>query len=264
LHSAKGLEWDAVFLVGVSEGLMPISMADGPDAVEEERRLLYVGITRAREHLHVSWARARTPGGRASRKPSRFLDGLRPGESQAGPRAASRERARGGRRSATPAKCRSCGSLLSSGAERKVGRCDDCPPTYDEGTFERLRAWRLAVSTAAAVPAYVVFTDATLVALAEQQPDDVAGLARIPGIGATKRDRYGEQVLAILGGAAVEDVVRAGSDADDQPAADDLPAGDDQPAGDDEPAGDVADLDGSALDGSALDVSDDSPSRTPA
>jgi DNA helicase-2/ATP-dependent DNA helicase PcrA len=90
--------------------------------------------------------------------------------------------------------------VLSSGAERKVGRCDDCPPTYSEGTFEALRSWRSAVATAASVPAFVVFTDATLVALAEQRPDDDTGLARIPGIGATKRERYGAQVLAVLAG----------------------------------------------------------------
>ena len=81
LHSAKGLEWDAVFLVGLSEGLMPISFADTDEAVDEERRLLYVGITRARQHLGLSWSLARTPGGRANRKPSRFLDGLRPASS---------------------------------------------------------------------------------------------------------------------------------------------------------------------------------------
>ena len=63
---------------GLSEGLMPISFADSPESVDEERRLLYVGITRAREHLFLSWSTARTPGGRANRKPSRFLDGLRP------------------------------------------------------------------------------------------------------------------------------------------------------------------------------------------
>jgi DNA helicase-2/ATP-dependent DNA helicase PcrA len=211
LHSAKGLEWDAVFLTGMSEGLMPISMADGQTAVEEERRLLYVGITRAREHLHLSWARSRTPGGRATRKPSRFLDGLRPDTEDGGGSGAagSKPRSRGGRRSAAPAKCRTCGKPLMTGAERKVGRCDDCPPTYDDQTFENLRAWRLAVSSAASVPAYVVFTDATLVALAESTPDDLAGLARIPGIGATKRERYGAQVLAVLSGQDPAEVAAA-------------------------------------------------------
>ena len=66
LHAAKGLEWDTVFLVGASDGLMPISMAEGPDAIEEERRLLYVGLTRAREQLFLSWSGARTPGARAT------------------------------------------------------------------------------------------------------------------------------------------------------------------------------------------------------
>ena len=79
LHAAKGLEWDAVFLVGLADGTLPIShaLAHGPDseAVEEERRLLYVGITRARVHLALSWALSRTPGGRQTRKPSRFLSG---------------------------------------------------------------------------------------------------------------------------------------------------------------------------------------------
>ncbi|GEO93979.1 hypothetical protein KTU01_01020 [Kocuria turfanensis] len=77
LHSAKGLEWDAVFLAGLSEGLVPIGFAETADEIDEERRLLYVGITRAREHLVLSWTLSRTPGGRPTRKPSRFLDGLR-------------------------------------------------------------------------------------------------------------------------------------------------------------------------------------------
>ncbi|MGW4274867.1 ATP-dependent helicase, partial [Streptomyces seoulensis] len=79
LHSAKGLEWDAVFLVGVAEGMMPIAYARTDEQIEEERRLLYVGVTRARERLYVSWSLARSPGGRPNRRPSRFLDGLRPG-----------------------------------------------------------------------------------------------------------------------------------------------------------------------------------------
>ncbi|GCD43177.1 DNA helicase [Streptomyces paromomycinus] len=78
-HAAKGLEWDAVFLVGLTEGMMPITYAKTDEQVEEERRLLYVGVTRARLHLGLSWSLSRAPGGRAVRRPSRFLDGLRPG-----------------------------------------------------------------------------------------------------------------------------------------------------------------------------------------
>ncbi len=204
-HAAKGLEWDAVWLVGVCEGLLPISFScDDPAKVEEERRLLYVGITRAREHLALSWGRARTPGGRASRVPSRFLDGLRPreaGEADPGRRGA----AAGGRSRKGPGlarTCRTCGVVLASPAERKVGRCEACPPTYDEGVFDALRAWRTATAGEAKVPAYVVFTDATLVAIAESSPDGTAALARIAGVGPAKLERYGEAVLAVLGEAA--------------------------------------------------------------
>ncbi|NLT54497.1 MAG: ATP-dependent DNA helicase UvrD2 [Actinomycetales bacterium] len=201
LHAAKGLEWDAVFLVGLSEGLMPIALAEGWAAVEEERRLLYVGITRARRHLHLSWARARTPGGRAGRSPSRFLDGLigDPVERRRGTGAAEGERRRG-RRSTLPTRCRVCTGTLDSAAERKVGRCGSCPPDYDEELFENLRGWRSRVAAAAKLPAYCVFTDATLVAIAETVPRDEAALAALPGVGPAKLSRYGQEVLEVLGG----------------------------------------------------------------
>ena len=201
LHAAKGLEWDVVLIIGCSEGLLPVSMAEGVERIEEERRLLYVGLTRARRELLLSWAAARGVGGRATRKPSRFLQpagralGLSKGAlarpDKATPRAPRR-----------PKNCRTCGAVLSSAAERKIGRCSDCPPTYDEATFERLREWRLEVSREQQVPAYVVFTDATLTAIAEAAPGTTEGLSAIPGVGPRKLDLYGGDVLAVLAGEA--------------------------------------------------------------
>jgi DNA helicase-2/ATP-dependent DNA helicase PcrA len=72
LHSAKGLEWDIVYLIGLNDGLVPITYAKTEVAIDEERRLLYVGITRARHRLHLSWAKGGSARG-GERRPSRFL-----------------------------------------------------------------------------------------------------------------------------------------------------------------------------------------------
>jgi DNA helicase-2/ATP-dependent DNA helicase PcrA len=171
LHAAKGLEWDAVFLVGVCEGLLPIALAEGDEAIAEERRLLYVGITRAREHLALSYARARTVGGRAARRPSRFLDGIWP---SSGPRG----RGSRARHAAVP-----------EGAD-----------AVDTEVFERLRAWRAGVAQEASRPAYTVLHDTTLTAIATAKPRELRQLALIRGIGAAKLERYGPAVLAVVRG----------------------------------------------------------------
>ncbi len=201
LHAAKGLEWDTVVLAGCSDGLLPITMAETPEQIEEERRLLYVGITRARERLVISYSRARTPGARGTRRPSRFLDGTASvlgEEVRSRPKRPRRPRAADGTRAAPRSTCRVCGGPLATAKERTIGRCTTCPPTMDEELFDALRAWRLETAREADVPAFVVFTDATLTAIAERTPADLGELSRIPGVGPAKLGRFGEPVLAIL------------------------------------------------------------------
>ncbi|OKI09615.1 ATP-dependent DNA helicase [Streptomyces sp. CB02923] len=228
-HAAKGLEWDAVFLVGLTEGMMPITYAKTDEQVEEERRLLYVGVTRARLHLGLSWSLSRSPGGRAVRRPSRFLDGLRPGSAGAGRRAAAGtaggiERGAGGakgagkRRSRSPARCRVCGKTLTDAGEMKLMRCDDCPCELDEALYGRLRDWRAEQARQLGQPAYCVFTDKTLMAIAEAVPGTEGELAGIPGVGGRKLGRFGADVLALCAG---EELVTAA----DEPSPDDLPEG---------------------------------------
>ncbi len=183
LHAAKGLEWEAVFLVGLTDGTLPIQHADSPEAIEEERRLLYVGITRARTRLAMSWSLARHDGGRATRRRSRFLAGLAP------------EKALHDRRAR---RCRICGGPLSGPAEIKAARCGRCPSTADPELVDALKAWRRERAKEGSVPAFVVFSDATLLAIAERRPTDEAALLAIPGIGRNKLERYGREVIDLV------------------------------------------------------------------
>jgi DNA helicase-2/ATP-dependent DNA helicase PcrA len=172
-HRAKGLEFDAVLLPAVEEGVLPIRQASTPAEVAEERRLLYVGLTRARVHLWLSWAARRAgPSGREqSRKPSRFLDDLvPPGAGRVRPRAVASGMTRTGRASVKA----------------------------DGPLAEQLRAWRRKRAEADGVPAYVVFNDRTLAALTERQPRSRGELLAIEGIGPSKLDRYGDELLALL------------------------------------------------------------------
>lgn len=79
-----------------------------------------------------------------------------------------------------------------------MGRCTGCPSTYDEALFERLRTWRSETSKAAKVPAFVVLTDATLIAVAERRPTTRGELAAISGIGAHKLETYGGALLELV------------------------------------------------------------------
>lgn len=168
MHAAKGLEWDAVFIVGCSEGLMPISLAETDDAVAEERRLLYVAVTRAREHLHLSYARARKSGGRSTRKRTRFLEKWWPEAARPASRRASR-------------------------AQRL-----DSLDADQAHLFEALRQWRLGVAQEASKPAFTVFADPTLIDIAIQRPRTRGELAQINGVGAVKLEQFGAQVLRVV------------------------------------------------------------------
>lgn len=182
IHAAKGLEWDAVIVVGVTDGLLPISLAEGAQAIEEERRLLYVAVTRAREHLMLSYARARNVGARAVRTPSRFLTGIWPSE---GP-------------TARTGAAKSAGKSTSASKREAARQFEEENDPATVALFEQLRVWRTQVAKEKSIPAYVVFADSTLRLIAIIKPQTLPQLVAIHGVGPSKIEQYGADVLRVV------------------------------------------------------------------
>jgi ATP-dependent DNA helicase UvrD/PcrA len=179
-HRAKGLEWDAVFLPMLEDGSLPIRQAlDDDAALAEERRLLYVGITRARVHLALSWAERRETRGRETRRQqSRFLFDLRP-------------RATAGAAGPGALRVRDLGGPPVAARPPRPG--DDADPV-----FAALREWRLGVARDEGRAAFVVAHDSTLAAIAEARPRTLSALRRVKGMGPQKLEKYGDGILAVL------------------------------------------------------------------
>jgi DNA helicase II / ATP-dependent DNA helicase PcrA len=163
-HRAKGLEFDAVFLPRLLDKELPFRSQRAAADPDEERRLLYVGITRARSHLYISWPNEPRTA------PSPFLTEL----------------------GVLPA---------PAAASVKTSRVKGPAVTAPEGggpLFDRLKQWRKRRATTDGVPAYVVFHDRTLAEIARLQPRDWADLASISGVGPAKLERYADEVLALV------------------------------------------------------------------
>lgn len=184
LHRAKGLEWETVFLPSLEDGLIPYERAaDDTDALAEERRLLYVGITRARDRLVLSWARRREVGGRSrERSPSPFLPALR----AAAPRA-----------HLPPARGTTAGAArrtVAGAASAPVAALDREAPA-----FQALRAWRLELARERGVAPFIIASDRVLDAIVKRAPRTAEELAEVRGVGPRTIEEHAGEILAVLG-----------------------------------------------------------------
>jgi DNA helicase-2/ATP-dependent DNA helicase PcrA len=235
IHRVKGREWDRVVLSGVIDGVVPHRLASD---IEEERRVLHVGVTRGRHRVVVLTDRTRPSpflaelAGTAPRQPVRAAGRTGP-TTDAAAGAGGRVRGRGpapvtdGIVAAEGHEVRVLGGYagtivvadgrgvrlrLDNGGtltvrygervEQRGRSAPLSPPTELWGQAARaeevLRRWRSARAKTDGVPAYVVLSDAHLRGVALARPTDAAGLLACDGIGPTKLDRYGDELLAQL------------------------------------------------------------------
>lgn len=170
LHAAKGLEWDIVFLVGLAQGVLPINYATEKTDIEEEKRLLYVGITRARSELYMSYAQAY--GNRQGNKISQFLEEVWPKDQSRSTRARHR-----------------------LAREAKQFEHEEA---HVQEVFECLVSWRMGKAGELNKPAHFIFTDSALRSIVREMPKNLAELGKIRGIGTLKLTSYGLDILHIL------------------------------------------------------------------
>jgi DNA helicase-2/ATP-dependent DNA helicase PcrA len=189
-HAAKGLEWPVVFVAGLERGFVPIGHADSAEERAEERRLLYVAVTRAERELHCSWAERRTFGSRAhTRTASPWLDPIE---------ATLKALAGGGDGTEWRHHLRDGRATIRRAGERAGRPRVDVGNNADPAVYQALKSWRSATARASGVPAFVIFHDTTLAAVAEAKPRDRRALLALPGMGPVKAERYGAALLAVV------------------------------------------------------------------
>jgi DNA helicase-2/ATP-dependent DNA helicase PcrA len=204
LHAAKGLEWPVVHLAGLEQGLVPIGHARTAEALAEELRLFYVGLTRAERSLRLSWAAQRSYGARVmNREASSYLDtvvaavqalrdGVDPAEVSRGvapsrPTPPDAPRRRGGRSRTRPDLPRPQGAPAPDELEGD-----------ERALFDALKAWRTGKARAAAMPPYVICNDRTLLEIVDRRPRTPTALRAVHGLGEVKITRFGDELLELV------------------------------------------------------------------
>jgi DNA helicase-2/ATP-dependent DNA helicase PcrA len=216
VHRVKGMEWDRVVVFGAERGLFPHDLAED---VEEERRVFHVAITRGRKEVVVLVDKARPSpfvkelSGEAPQPQDR--PATKPAAGARGIAAAIGDRVRiSGGYSGVVEEFEEDGVLVAidTGASSMLVAWGETvttpggsgplarpvePSEFDEELVDRLKTWRLEVAVANSVPAYVVMNDKTLLAIAASRPTNERELIMIPGIGPSKLETYGDEILAI-------------------------------------------------------------------
>ena len=178
-HAAKGLEWPIVHLVGLEDGLVPVAFARSRAAREEERRLLYVAATRARQELHVMWCSSRVVASKPmERSPSPWLEAF-VGDQPADQTLTGPPR-----------------EVLDLLQRLKESHSGDDPAERASELLTDLHQWRSAAAHVARIKPSAVLKDSTLRRIAEQEPSSISELSAV--IGPIMAHRFGPRLLEII------------------------------------------------------------------
>lgn len=199
-HRSKGLEWPIVVLAGLERGFVPIGQADNQDAWDEERRLMYVAVTRAERELHLTWAKSRTFGTRTTnRNASPYLENVTAAISSI------KEPSNGDWKTVLRAQRERLAAAKAAGVPgiRGTKRASiELGTNADPVVLEALKKWRATKARATGVPAFVICHDTTLAAMAEANPRTRDALLGVPGMGPVKIERYGDDIISVIEAAA--------------------------------------------------------------
>lgn len=198
IHATKGLEWDHVFVLGVSDGYLPFIQAETQDEINEELRLLYVATTRAKENLYLSWAKSRDSDS-GERIISRFLN-QKNKLNVATDETVYTKISRKNEITKDLMRCKNCEKPLVSGSEVILQRCKNCPSKLPSEYLLAAKKWRAEQAIIENLPEFLIFSDASLEAFVEAifEVKSESEFLKIVGVDEVKFGKYFDELSTVL------------------------------------------------------------------
>ena len=198
IHATKGLEWDHVFVLGVSDGYLPFIQAETQDEINEELRLLYVATTRAKENLYLSWAKSRDSDS-GERIISRFLN-QKNKLNVATDETVYTKISRKNEITKDLMRCKNCEKPLVSGSEVILQRCKNCPSKLPSEYLLAAKKWRAEQAIIENLPEFLIFSDASLEAFVEAifEVKSESEFLKIVGVDEFKFGKYFDELSTVL------------------------------------------------------------------
>ncbi len=199
IHATKGLEWNNLFLMGVSDDLVPFAQANTQEEILEELRLFYVAVTRAKDKLFITWPKSRDTDGK-ERIISRFLSNSHQSNNNVLDNTNYSINNVTKKQTRDLIKCSVCAKPLVSGSEVILKRCKNCSGNLPNEYLEAALNWRKEMANQESMPEFLVFSNATLEAFTEYlyEAKEEEEFLTIPGVDLEKFNKYFDELSTVL------------------------------------------------------------------